>query len=84
MLFIECGCDQQEAPPPPPPPPPPPRRPPPKKMNFRPKPKRPTAPLRCDPSCEKLCLPSCDFTCCIPEALRSTNFAHASQGMIDI
>ena len=82
--------DQSHSPATPPPAPPPPSPPPPPP----PLPKRPKLPqvqkkvqnfklkknLKCDPSCEKLCLPSCDFMCCIPKYLRNTKFAHLKEG----
>lgn len=77
--FNENQQQQQYAPPQPPPPPPPHPKPKKKKPKRKPPPPAPTQDgAQCNPSCEKLCLPSCKFTCCIPERLRSTNFAHES------
>ena len=35
---------------------------------------------KCESSCEKLCLPECDFVCCIPMRLRNKKFAPKAIG----
>ena len=35
---------------------------------------------KCESSCEKLCLPECDFVCCIPMRLRNKKFAPKASG----